>query len=221
MPATLSIITNVFPAGERGKAIGVWAATAGLACRARAAHGWLPPRAFLLGLGLPRERPDRDRRAPRRRVPHPDLEGPARLAARSGRRRPFDRRSDRAALRDHRGARARVGQHDDPCCVRGRAGAHRSLRRVGAPIRSPHARRPSLPQPALLGRQCGHHARLLRDSRSHLRLDPVFPVRARLHATADRRPLPPFGDRDDGRRTAEREARRARRHEDRRHRRAS
>jgi len=31
MPATLSIITNVFPSKERGKAIGVWAATAGLA----------------------------------------------------------------------------------------------------------------------------------------------------------------------------------------------
>ena len=30
MPATLSIITNVFPARERGRAIGVWAATAGL-----------------------------------------------------------------------------------------------------------------------------------------------------------------------------------------------
>jgi EmrB/QacA subfamily drug resistance transporter len=31
MPSTLSIITNVFPARERGKAIGVWAATAGVA----------------------------------------------------------------------------------------------------------------------------------------------------------------------------------------------
>src|SRR5262245_10484634 len=31
MPATLSIIANVFPAPERGKAIGVWAATAGVA----------------------------------------------------------------------------------------------------------------------------------------------------------------------------------------------
>lgn len=30
MPATLSIITNVFPAEERGKAIGVWAGVAGL-----------------------------------------------------------------------------------------------------------------------------------------------------------------------------------------------
>lgn len=31
MPATLSIITNIFPARERGKAIGVWVATAGVA----------------------------------------------------------------------------------------------------------------------------------------------------------------------------------------------
>jgi len=31
MPATLSIITNLFPVQERGKAIGVWAGTAGLA----------------------------------------------------------------------------------------------------------------------------------------------------------------------------------------------
>jgi EmrB/QacA subfamily drug resistance transporter len=31
MPATLSIITNIFPANERPKAIGVWAATAGVA----------------------------------------------------------------------------------------------------------------------------------------------------------------------------------------------
>ena len=30
MPATLSIITNLFPAGERGKAIGAWAGVAGL-----------------------------------------------------------------------------------------------------------------------------------------------------------------------------------------------
>jgi len=30
MPATLSIITNLFPADERGKAIGVWAGTAGI-----------------------------------------------------------------------------------------------------------------------------------------------------------------------------------------------
>src|SRR4051794_39343101 len=31
MPATLSVITNVFPPAERGRAIGVWAGTAGIA----------------------------------------------------------------------------------------------------------------------------------------------------------------------------------------------
>ena len=31
MPATLSIITNVFPPEERGRAIGFWAAIAGVA----------------------------------------------------------------------------------------------------------------------------------------------------------------------------------------------
>ncbi|MEI4850582.1 MFS transporter, partial [Klebsiella pneumoniae] len=30
MPATLSIVTNVFPARERGKAIGIWAGVSGL-----------------------------------------------------------------------------------------------------------------------------------------------------------------------------------------------
>ena len=40
MPATLSIITNVFPPAERGKAIGVWAGTAGSpACSVRSRAG--------------------------------------------------------------------------------------------------------------------------------------------------------------------------------------
>src|SRR5215831_19469059 len=30
MPSTLSILTNVFPAGERGRAIGIWAGVSGL-----------------------------------------------------------------------------------------------------------------------------------------------------------------------------------------------
>ena len=71
MPATLSIITNVFPTRERGKAIGVWAGTAGLARRARPAHRWVPARALLLGLDLPGEHPDRHRRGARRDLPHP------------------------------------------------------------------------------------------------------------------------------------------------------
>ena len=30
MPSTLSILTNVFPADERGRAIGIWAGVSGL-----------------------------------------------------------------------------------------------------------------------------------------------------------------------------------------------
>jgi EmrB/QacA subfamily drug resistance transporter len=42
MPTTLSIITNVFPAGERAKAIGIWAAVAGIGVGiGPASGGWL------------------------------------------------------------------------------------------------------------------------------------------------------------------------------------
>ena len=42
MPTTLSIITNVFPAEERAKAIGIWAAVAGIGVGiGPASGGWL------------------------------------------------------------------------------------------------------------------------------------------------------------------------------------
>ena len=76
MPATLSIITNVFPAEERGRG------DRHLGRRRRprpsrsARHGRLPARALLLGLDLPGERADRRRRPHRRRAHHADVQGP-------------------------------------------------------------------------------------------------------------------------------------------------
>ena len=114
MPATLSIITNVFPARERGKAIGVWAATAGLGGGARAADRRLPARALLLGLGVPREPAHRRRRArwpassssPTPRTPSAPRLDP--VGARA-----VDRRSRHPAVRHHRGPQQRLDRPGD------------------------------------------------------------------------------------------------------------
>ena len=66
-PTTLAVITNVFPPRERGRAIGVWAGTAGIAVAGGPLAGGAVLRALLVGLGLPRRRPGRrprDRRRP-------------------------------------------------------------------------------------------------------------------------------------------------------------
>ena len=68
MPATLSILTNVFPPHERAKAIAIWAGLAGAGARHRPDRQRLPARALLVGLGLPRQHADRRRRAGRRRA---------------------------------------------------------------------------------------------------------------------------------------------------------
>ncbi len=57
MPSTLSILTNVFPAHERAKAIGVWAGISGGGAAARPGRVRLPARALLVGVGVPGQHP--------------------------------------------------------------------------------------------------------------------------------------------------------------------
>ena len=112
MPATLSIITNVFPANERGKAIGVWAGTAGIGIALGPLTGGFLLEHFYWGsiflVNLPIVAIGLDRR----HLPDPDVEGPERVEARPARRRAVDRRADRAALRHHRGAVERLDRPD-------------------------------------------------------------------------------------------------------------
>ena len=140
---------------ERGKAIGVWAGDRRPRRRARPAHRRLPARALLVGLGLPREHPDRRRR-------------PASPASSSSRRR----RTRRAAeldpvgavlsivgltallYGDHRGAAA-TGWTDPMILVvlRRRRRAARRVRWSGSAHRPPDARRALLQEPPLHRRQ--------------------------------------------------------------------
>ena len=198
MPATLSIITNVFPANERGQGDRRLGRHRGYRRRARAAHRRVPARALLLGLGLPREPPDRRGRPPRRRVPHPDLEGPERAAARSGRRGALDRRALRVALRDHRGADQ--GWTDPTILALLRRWRSCSSRRSSCGrCASDH---PMLDlrffKNPRFSAASGASRDVLRDVRLDLPADAVPPVRARLLAARGRDPALPFALVDDG-----------------------
>ena len=108
-PSTLSILTAVFPAEERAKAIGAWAAVAGLGIAlGPIAGGWLVEHAdwhwvflvnvpiVVLALALGRVL------VPESRDPKPDRSTSPGAAL-------LDRRPDRAAVGHHRGARPRAG----------------------------------------------------------------------------------------------------------------
>ena len=183
MPATLSILTNVFTdPRERAKAIGVWAGVAGARHRARARHRRLAARALLVGLGLPRQRARRDRRPRRwRLLLVPDVAGPDARAG-STRSARSCRSSASAALLcgDHRGARPRAGLR--PTVLGGFAVAvvvARRVRGVGAAHRPPDARPALLPEPALLRRAAPSRS-CSSPCSGHLPADAVPAVRARL-----------------------------------------
>ena len=126
MPATLSILAHVFPperaaAGDRDL---------GRVRRGRRRDGRRrqrrAARALLVGIDLPHQRLRRGRRAGRGLLPHPAVAREDPRAARPARRAALDRRAERAGLRDHRGARPRLGLDADAGDVRARArGARR------------------------------------------------------------------------------------------------
>ena len=143
MPATLSVIMDVFPREERGKAIGIWSAIAGVGIGLGPFVGglllewfswssvfWLNVPivavALIAGFAL----------VPESRDPQPGRVRPARRGA-------VDRDARHARLRDHRGRPARLDRSGGARLLRRRGGARRRLRRLGAPRCPPRCSRSS------------------------------------------------------------------------------
>ena len=187
MPATLSVIMDVFPREERGKAIGIWSAIAGVGIGLGPFVGglllewfswssvfWLNVPivgiALVAGFSL----------VPESRDPRPGRVRPAR-------RRAVDRDARHARLRDHRGDAARLDRSARARLLRRRRDARRRLRRLGAPGRRADAPARLLRQPELHRRVGRRRARLLRDDGLGLRLHAVPAVRSRLQRAGGRR----------------------------------
>ena len=158
--------------------------------RARPDHRRLPARALLLGLDLPREPPDRHRRARRRRLPHPDVEGPERRhgSTRSAR---CCRSSGSTALALRRSSRRPQNGWTDPTIL---AAFGVAVVLLGAFVwwerttDHPMLDVRFFKNPRFTRREPRHHADVLRDVRRDLPADPVPAVRARLLAARGRHP---------------------------------
>jgi predicted MFS family arabinose efflux permease len=153
MPSTLSILTAMFPPGERAKAIGIWAGASGNRDRDRPADRRLADRALTLGLDLPHQPADRGPRLGRRAHGRARVARPAAPPARRRRARTLDRRPRDAGVGDHRGAGTRVDGRGGPHGVRDRRRAARRLPLVGDALLAADVRGEPVPRPALLGVQ--------------------------------------------------------------------
>ncbi len=189
MPTTLSILTNVFPARERAKAIGIWAAVAGLGVGIGPVSGgfllehfgWTA--VFVVNIPIVV--------AALAATPAlvPDSKDPTQGAPRPAGRGALDRRPRRAHRRDHRGARARLDERPRARRLRDRGRGARGVRDLGAPHQVPDARRaPVQGAPVQRGERVDR-ARVLLALRGDLLPDPVPPgsdglQRARGRASA-------------------------------------
>ena len=108
MPATLSVIMDVFPREERAKAIGIWSAIAGVGIGLGPFVGGLLLEWFSVERGLLAQRADHRRGAVRRACARPREPRPEAGRVRPRRRRPVGRHAEHARLRDHRGHAARL-----------------------------------------------------------------------------------------------------------------
>ena len=183
MPATLSILTNVFhDPRERAKAIGVWAGVSAIGIAIGPDRGWCAAPALLVGIGVPRERPRRHHRVGRR------LPARARLAATraAGRLDPLGSVLSIAGLvvaALGRSSKARATAGAQPRCSAASSSAPPSS--PGSSSGSckccePDARRAVLREPTVLGGEWRDHPGVPRAVRHHLPADAVHPAGARV-----------------------------------------
>ena len=138
MPATLSIITNVFtdPA-ERGKAIGIWAGVSALGIGLGPITGGFLLEHFWWGSIFLVNVPIVIAGLVLGYFLVPESKRPVARRARPGRRGAVDRRARHAPVGDHRGARARAGRSTaDPRRLRHRRRAARRVLRRGSCTRT-------------------------------------------------------------------------------------
>ena len=154
MPATLSIITAVFPARERAGAIGAWSAIAGVGIVVGPTLGGLLLAHFYWGsvfwvnVPLARCRPRRRQHRGAAPARPPQL----RHQAGRSRRRAVRRRDARGHRRRDRGPEPRLDVPHDARRARDRRRPDRGLHLPRTAHRQPAHRRARLPPPRVLGR---------------------------------------------------------------------
>ena len=179
MPTTLSIITNVFPEDERGRAVGIWAGIAGggaiigLLLSGLLLEWFSWPSVFALNVVLA------VLALAGTLAVVPTSREPAPRAARPDRRAAVVARPLRSRVRDHRGAAARLARPRRGDRLRRRRRAARGVRALRAPPRRADARPAPVRPPRLRRRLDVADAAVLRAVRLPLHRAPVPAVRAR------------------------------------------